>query len=95
MILCATTLGVLLIIGGVEENAGSGVEAEKILQVFCSGCDRNPKSGTQYNTCGGWFHNSCSNVKAQVIKSGKWICDKCRLERLRLLEEKLQSFSSD
>jgi hypothetical protein len=26
-----------------------------------------------------------------VAESGKWICDKCRLERLRLLEEKLQN----
>jgi hypothetical protein len=26
-----------------------------------------------------------------VAESGKWICDKCRSERLRLLEEKLQN----
>jgi hypothetical protein len=25
-----------------------------------------------------------------VAKSGKWVCDKCRSERLRVLEEKLQ-----
>jgi hypothetical protein len=25
-----------------------------------------------------------------VAESGKWVCDKCRSERLRLLEEKLQ-----
>jgi hypothetical protein len=30
MILCATTLAVLLVIGGVEENPGPVVEAEKI-----------------------------------------------------------------
>jgi hypothetical protein len=29
-------------------------------------------------------------LKAQVAESGKWFCDKCRSERLRLLEEKLQ-----
>jgi DNA repair exonuclease SbcCD ATPase subunit len=29
-------------------------------------------------------------VKAQVVESGKGVCDKCRSERLRELEEKLQ-----
>jgi len=89
--LCATTLAVLLVIGGVEKNPGPGVQAEKIMQVLCSWCDRNLKSGTQSDMCGHWFHNSCGgNVKVQVVKSGKWICDKCRSDRLRLLEEKLQ-----
>jgi len=91
MILCATTLAGLLVIGGVEKNPGPAVEAKKILQVLCSGWDRNPKSGTQCNTCGSCFHNSCGNVKAQVAESGKWSCDKCRSERLRILEEKLQN----
>jgi hypothetical protein len=52
MILCATTLAVVLVIGGVEKNSGPGVEAEKILQFLCSGCDKNFTAGTQYNTCG-------------------------------------------
>jgi hypothetical protein len=44
MILCATTLvAVILVIGGVEKNPGPGVEAENIVQVVCSGCDRNLK----------------------------------------------------
>jgi hypothetical protein len=51
MILCATTLAVLLVIGGVEKNPGSGVEGEKIFQVLCSGCDRNLKSGAHCNMC--------------------------------------------
>ena len=75
MILCATTLSVLLVIDGVERNPGPGVEAEKILQVLCSGCDRNLKSGNQCNTCGRWPHNSCGNVETRVGKSGKLICD--------------------
>jgi len=75
------------------ENPGPGVEAEKILQFLRSGCDRNLKSGTRYNTCGRWFHNSCGIVKVQVAESGKWICDKCSLEGLRPLEEKLQNAS--
>jgi len=85
------TLAVLLVIGGVEKNPGPGVEAEKTMQVVCSICDRNLKSGTQCNTRGHWFHNSCVTVKAQVADSGERICDKCRLERLGLLEEKLQN----
>ena len=32
---------------------------------------------------------SCVNVTAQVAESGKWICNKRRMERLRLLEEKM------
>ena len=80
----------LLVIGGVQENPGPGVESEKIMRVLCSGCDGILKPGTQCDTCGRWFHNSCGNVKAQVAESGKWVCDKCRSERLRLLKEKLQ-----
>jgi hypothetical protein len=40
------------------------------MQVLCSGCDRNLKSGTQCDTCGCWFHNSCGNVKSQLVESG-------------------------
>jgi len=36
-------LAVILVIGGVEKNPGPGVEAENIVQVVCSGCDRNLK----------------------------------------------------
>ena len=61
MILCATALAVLLVIGGVEKNPGPGVEAEKIKQGLCSGCDRNLTSVTQCDTCGCWFNNSCGN----------------------------------
>jgi hypothetical protein len=77
------TLAVLLVIGGVKKN---GVEAEKT-----SRCDRNLKSGTQCNTCGHWFHNSCGNIKAQVVESRKWIWNRCGSERFRLLEEKLHN----
>jgi len=66
----------LLVIGGVERISGPGVEAEKIVQVLCSGWDRSLKSGTPCNTCGRWFHNSCGNVKVQVAESGKRTCDK-------------------
>ena len=47
-----TTLAVLLVIGGVEKNPGPSLEAEKIMQVVCSGCGRNLKSGAQCDMCG-------------------------------------------
>jgi hypothetical protein len=73
MILCATTSAVLFVIDGVEKNPGPGVEVEKILQVLCSGCDRNLKSRTQCNTRGCCFHNSYGNVKSKLDESGKWM----------------------
>ena len=87
MILCAAVLASLLVIGGVELNPGP---SENIVQLSCSGCDRNLKSGTQCDSYGRWYHNSCGNVKFQVAESGKWNCDRCRSERLRVLEEKLR-----
>jgi hypothetical protein len=77
MLLCAALLASLLVIGGVEQNPGPGEEERSIMQVLCSGCDRNLKSGTQCDTCGRWFHKSCGNVKAQVTESGRWICERC------------------
>jgi hypothetical protein len=47
LILSATTLAALLIIGGVEINPGPGVETEKDMSVLRSECDKNLKSGTQ------------------------------------------------
>ena len=87
MILCGAVLATLLVIGGVKLNPGP---VDNIVQVLCSGCDRNLKSGTQCESCGRWYHNSCGNVKFQVAESGKWNCDRCRSERLRVLEEKLR-----
>jgi hypothetical protein len=70
----------------VELNPGP---VDNIVKVLCSGCDRNLKLGTQCELCGWWYHNSCGNVKFRVVESGKWNCDRCRLESLRVLEEKL------
>jgi hypothetical protein len=47
MLLCAVALTALLVIGGVEQNPGPGVEVDNSLQILCSGCERNLKSGTQ------------------------------------------------
>jgi hypothetical protein len=89
MLLCAAALTVLLVIGRVEQSPGPGLEVENSLQVLCSECERNLKSGTQCEVCGHWFHNSCGNVKAQMADSGKWSCYRCRWDRIRQLEEKL------
>jgi hypothetical protein len=80
MILSAATIAMLLVIGGVETNPGPVGETEKIMRVLCSGCDKILNSGTQCDTCGRWFHNSCGNVKVRVAESGKWACDKRRTE---------------
>jgi len=87
MILCTAVLAPLLVIGGMELNPGP---VGSIVQVLCSGCDRNLKSGTQCESCGRWYRNSCGNVKFQVAESGKWNCDRCRSESFRVLEEKLR-----
>jgi hypothetical protein len=68
VILCAAVLAFLLVIRGVELNLGP---VDNIVQVLCSGCNRNIKSGTQCDSCGLWYHNSCGNVKFQVVESGK------------------------
>jgi hypothetical protein len=88
--LFAAVLSVLLSIGGVEQNSGPDVNVESFMQVLCSGCERILKSGTQWDTCGRCFHNSCGNVKAQLVESGKWNCERCKWEMFFLLEEKLQ-----
>jgi hypothetical protein len=91
MLLCAATLTVLLVIGGVEQNPGPGVDVENSLQILYSGSGRNLKSGTQCDMCERWFHNSCGDVRVQMADSGKWSCNRCRWDRLRRLEEKLEN----
>jgi hypothetical protein len=76
----AAVLSILLVIGGVEQNPGPDVEVESFMQFLCSGCERILKSGTQ-----------CGNVKVQLVDSGRWNCERCKWERLCLLEEKLQN----
>ena len=91
MYLCTALLAVLVVIGGVEQTPGPGVEGESFVQVMCSGCDTSLKSGTQCYTCGRWFHNGCGNVKVQLVDSGKWNCERCKWERFCLLEVKLKN----
>jgi hypothetical protein len=62
MILCAEVIATLLVIRGVELNHGP---VDSIVQVLCSGWDRNLNSGTQCESRGRWYHNSCGNVKFQ------------------------------
>jgi hypothetical protein len=39
MILYVAVLVLSLVIGGVEQNPGAGLEAENTVEVLCSGCD--------------------------------------------------------
>jgi hypothetical protein len=77
-------------IGGVEQNPGPAVEVENKIQLGCTGCNRNLRSGIQCEICGGWYHYSCGNVKAQVAAGEKWSCERCKTDRLRKLQEDLQ-----
>jgi len=60
MTLCTVVIATLLVIGGVELSPGP---VDNVVKVLCSGCDKNLKSGTQCDSCGRWYHNSCGNVK--------------------------------
>jgi hypothetical protein len=71
----------------VELNPGL---VDNVVKVLCSGCDKNLKSGTQCDSCGRWYHNSCGHVKGLVAGRGRWSCEICRAERLRVLEDKLR-----
>jgi hypothetical protein len=81
---------VLLVIGGVEQNPGPGVEGMDTIQLECTGCCRNLKSAIQCELCGRWYHYSCGNIKAHMAERVKWSCDKCKTERFRRLHENLQ-----
>jgi len=51
MILGAAVLATLLMIRGVELNPGP---VDNIVQILCSSCDRNLRSGTHCELCGRW-----------------------------------------
>lgn len=67
------------------------MEGESFMQVICSGHETSLKSRIQCDSCGRWFHNSCGNIKAQLVDSGKWNCERYKWERLCVLEKKLQN----
>ena len=76
-VLCSMILAVLLIICGIEQNSGPVEEVENAVQLLCTGCGRNVKSGIECELCGRWHYYSCGSMKAQ---REKWNCDKCRTE---------------
>jgi len=89
-VLSSMVLAVLLVIGGVEQNPGPVVEVETTVRLLCSGCGRNLKSGIQCELCGRWYHYSCGSVKAQAAERENWNCNKCRTEKVKILQEELQ-----
>jgi len=90
-VLSSMVLAVLLVIGGVEQNPGPTVEVENTVRLLCTGCGRNLKSGIQHELCGRWYHYSCGSVKAQAAERENWNCDKCRTQKVRMLQEELQN----
>ena len=66
------------------------MEVENTMRLLCTGCSRNLKSGIRCELCGRWYHYSCGSVKAQAAERENWNCDKCRTEKLRMLQEDLQ-----
>jgi hypothetical protein len=88
--LSAAILAVLLIIGGVEQNPGPTMENENTIKLSCTGCGRNLKTGIQCELCGHWYHYSCGNVKGDWTEREKWNCDKCKSERVKILQQDLQ-----
>jgi hypothetical protein len=74
MLLCAVALTALLVIGEVEQNPGRGVEVDNTLQVLCSGCERNLKSGTQ---CDVWTLIPRLLWKRQGPNGGQWEVELC------------------
>jgi hypothetical protein len=89
--LSSLILAVLLIIGGIELNPGPAVEMENTVRVLCTGCGINLKSGIKCEQCERWYHYRCGNVKVQTAERENWCCDKCRSEKVRVLQEKLQN----
>jgi len=90
-VLSSMVLAVLLIIGGVEQNPLPHMEVENNVRLSCTGCGRNLKSGIQCELCGQWYHYSCGSVKAQAAERENWNCDKCRTEKVRMLQKELQN----
>jgi len=70
-LLLAMVLAVLLMIGGNEQNPGPIVEGDNTVQLQCTGCGRNLKSGIQCELCGRWCHYRCGSVKAQAVEREK------------------------
>ena len=53
-VLRAMVLAVFLMIGGNEQNPGPIAEGDNTVQLLCTGCGRNLKSGIQCELCGRW-----------------------------------------
>ena len=61
------------------------------MRLLCTGCRRNLKSGMHCELCGRWYRYSCGSVKTEAAQRENWNCDKCRTEKVRMLQEALQN----
>jgi len=50
-------------------------------------------AGIQCELCFQWYHYSCGSVKTQAAERERenWNCEKCRTEKVRMLQEELQN----
>jgi hypothetical protein len=69
---------------------------------YVLGCDRNLKSGIQYELCERWYHHSCRRVKTIAAERENCNWEMCRSANVRRLkrnckthcDERLQTGSS-
>jgi len=64
---------------------------ENTLRALCTECGRNLKAGIKCEHCERWYQYSCGIVKVQTAERENWCCDKCRSEKVRVLQDKLQN----
>jgi hypothetical protein len=57
--LSSVVLAVLLVTAGVEQNPDPVAEDEMVVQLLCTGCARNLRSGIQCEFYGCWYHYNC------------------------------------
>ncbi len=91
-------IAVLLVIGDIVQNPGPVVSSvvsacDTVVQIVCRACGKNLSSGWRSESCGDWFHKSCGNVKRGQGEG--WICSKCKVHRVRRLEEEQRSAKSE
>jgi len=64
---------------------------ENTVKFLCSGCGRNLQSGIKCELYERWYHYNCGSVKDQGAERENWSCEKCRTEKVRMLQVELQN----
>ena len=90
-ILSQLNRNVLIMIGGISRRPVPVVGVQNTARLLYVGCGKNLNSGIERELCGSWCHYSCGSVKAPAAERENWNCNKCRSERVRMLQEELQN----